>query len=59
MFNKQISKGQFKQRSETNTNPIVILLILHPKIILEGKQIGLEPKKNKFKRKFMVWRTKV
>ncbi len=45
MFNKQISKGHFKQRSKTNMNPIVILLTWHPKIIMEGKPIGLEQKK--------------
>ncbi len=59
MFNRQISKGHFKQRSKTNMNPIVILPTWHPKIIMEGKPIGLEPKTNKLKGKVMVWRTKV
>ncbi len=29
MFNKQIFKGHFKQRSKTNTNPFVILFTWH------------------------------
>ncbi len=29
MFNKQISKCHFKQRSKTNTNPFVILFTWH------------------------------
>jgi hypothetical protein len=51
MFNKQISKGHFKQRSKTNTTPFVILHTWHH---FGGKPIDLEQKKNELKGEFMV-----